>query len=99
MNDSEENGRGVYAISVVTELTGVSQQALRGYEEKGLVAPDRTEGGTRRYSRNDVERINEIAALLDTGLNHEGVAQVLRLQAEADDLRREINELTDADQS
>jgi DNA-binding transcriptional MerR regulator len=97
MEEPDENGRGLYSISVVAELTGVSQQALRGYEENGLVTPDRTDGGTRRYSRDDVERINEIAALLETGLNHEGVSQVLKLQAEADGLRRELKEVTDAD--
>ena len=98
MDKSEEDRRGLYSISVVAELTGVSQQALRGYEENGLVTPDRTDGGTRRYSRDDVERITEIAALLETGLNHEGVAQVLKLQAEADGLRRELKEFTDADE-
>jgi DNA-binding transcriptional MerR regulator len=97
MEQPEENRRGLYSISVVAELTGVSQQALRGYEENGLVTPDRTDGGTRRYSREDVGRINEIAALLETGLNHEGVAQVLKLKAEADGLRRELKEFTDVD--
>jgi DNA-binding transcriptional MerR regulator len=97
MDEPEENRRGLYSISVVAELTGVSQQALRGYEENGLVTPGRTAGGTRRYSRDDIERINEIAALLETGLNHEGVAQVLKLQAEADGLRRELREFTEAE--
>ena len=69
--------RTLYSISVVTELTGVSQQALRGYEEKGLVTPHRTGGGTRRYSRDDIDHITEIARLLESGLNHEGVVQVL----------------------
>jgi DNA-binding transcriptional MerR regulator len=87
--------RALFGISAVTELTGVSQQALRGYEEKGLITPQRTAGGTRRYSRHDVERITEIAGLLDTGLNHEGVVQVLRLQEEAAGLRQEIKDLTE----
>ena len=97
MEKPDENRRGLYSISVVAELTGVSQQALRGYEVNGLITPGRTDGGTRRYSQDDVERINEIAALLETGLNHEGVAQVLKLQAEADGLRRELKEFTDVD--
>jgi DNA-binding transcriptional MerR regulator len=91
--------RAVYPISAVTEMTGVSQQALRGYEEKGLISPQRTDGGTRRYSRDDVERVAVIAELLDSGLNHEGVTQVLKLQEEAAGLRREIKDLTDADGS
>ena len=96
VNDElDQSDRALFSISVVTELTGVSQQSLRGYEEKGLVTPHRTDGGTRRYSRDDIDRINEIAALLETGLNAEGVVQVMRLQAEADGLRQELKEATD----
>ena len=95
MNDElEQSDRALFGISVVTELTGVSQQTLRTYEDRGLITPHRTEGGTRRYSRDDVERIGEIAKLLETGLNHEGVHQVMKLQAEADGLRQELNEVT-----
>ena len=95
MNDElDQSDRALYSISVVTELTGVSQQALRGYEERGLVTPHRTGGGTRRYSRDDIDHINEIAKLLESGLNHEGVVQVMKLQAEADGLRQELMEAT-----
>jgi len=93
-DDLDQSDRALFSISVVTELTGVSQQALRGYEDKGLVTPHRTGGGTRRYSRDDIERINEIANLLETGLNAEGVLQVMKLQAEADGLREELKEAT-----
>ena len=96
MNDDlDQSDRALYSISVVTELTGVSQQALRGYEDKGLITPRRTDGGTRRYSRDDIDRINEIAKLLETGLNTEGVHQVMKLQAEADGLRQELKDATD----
>ncbi len=96
MNDElDQSDRALFSISVVTELTGVSQQALRGFEDRGLVTPRRTDGGTRRYSRDDVDRIHEIARLLETGLNHEGVHQVMKLQAEADGLRQELREATD----
>jgi MerR family transcriptional regulator, heat shock protein HspR len=91
----DESDRALYSISVVTELTGVSQQALRGYEDKGLITPQRTDGGTRRYSRDDIDRINEIAKLLGTGLNTEGVNQVMKLQAEADGLRQELEDARD----
>lgn len=92
MNELDEGDRALYSISVVTELTGVSQQALRGYEDKGLITPQRTGGGTRRYSRDDIDRINEIAELVGTGLNTEGVNQVLKLKAEADGLRQELED-------
>ena len=96
MNDElDEGDRALFSISVVTELTGVSQQTLRGYEDKGLITPHRTEGGTRRYSRDDIDRINEIAKLLGTGLNTEGVNQVMKLKAEAAGLRRELEDARD----
>jgi len=88
--------RALYAISVISELTGVHPQTLRTYEAKGLLEPHRTDGGTRRYSRNDVGRIRHITTLLSSGLNLEGVQQVLRLQAETTRLRDEIAELRSA---
>ena len=86
--------RGVYSISVVAELTGVSPQSLRELEARGLIKPKRTDGGTRRYSENDVERIKEVAALLGTGVNHEGALQLMEMRAEAAELRREIRDLS-----
>lgn len=85
--------RAVYSISVTSELTGVNPQMLRAYENKGLLAPFRTEGGTRRYSGHDVERIGQITTLLASGLNLAGVEHVLRLQAETERLQATIDQL------
>lgn len=74
--------RGVYAISVAAELVGTGQQNIRQYERKGLLTPDRTDGGTRRYSENDLATLRRIATLLDEGLNLAGVKLVLELEAE-----------------
>ncbi len=83
-----EDSRGVYAISVAAELTGAGVQNLRVYEKHGLVEPSRTDGGTRRYSENDLRRISRVLALLEAGLNLAGVALVLELEADNDRLRR-----------
>jgi MerR family transcriptional regulator/heat shock protein HspR len=88
-----EPDRGLYGISVAAELTGIDPQMLRVYEKRGLLEPQRTEGGTRRYSRRDIERINQISTLLASGLNLAGVEQVLALTAETDRLRDEIEAL------
>jgi MerR family transcriptional regulator/heat shock protein HspR len=85
--------QALYPISVASELTGVNPQMLRAYEEKGLLAPSRTAGGTRRYSGHDVDRISEITTLLAAGLNLAGVEHVLRLRAENHRLRTEIDRL------
>jgi MerR family transcriptional regulator/heat shock protein HspR len=87
--------RALYSISVTSELTGVNPQMLRAYETKGLLTPFRTEGGTRRYSGRDLDRIAEITDLLAAGLNLAGVEHVLTLRAETHRLRAEIDRLRD----
>jgi MerR family transcriptional regulator/heat shock protein HspR len=85
--------RAVYGIAVVSELTGLHPQTLRGYEANDLVAPARTEGGTRRYSANDVAHVQRITALLAAGLNLAGVKRVLELEEETRRLRTELAKL------
>jgi DNA-binding transcriptional MerR regulator len=84
--------RGLYSISVAAELTGIGPQTLRLYEKKGLVDPDRTDGGTRRYSDQDIRRIQRIAELTAIGLNLAGVGLVLELEAENNLLREQLAE-------
>ncbi|HEY0904439.1 MAG TPA: MerR family transcriptional regulator [Marmoricola sp.] len=82
-----EHDRAVYAISVAAELSGTAVQNLRVYERHGLLTPDRTSGGTRRYSPQDVDRLLRIRELLDAGLNLAGVDRVLVLEDEVARLR------------
>ena len=97
--------RAVYVISVAAELAGVHPQTLRIYERRGLLAPARTAGGSRRYSDADLALLERIAELTDEGLNLAGVQRVLELertvaelQAQLDDARRaqerQVAELT-----
>lgn len=81
---------GVYAISVVANLVGTGQQNIRLYERKGLLTPDRTAGGTRQYSQEDLVVLRRISELLDEGLNLAGVAKVLELEAANARLRAEL---------
>lgn len=83
-----EHEQPVFAISVAAELSGTAVQNLRVYERHGLVSPERTDGGTRRYSQADVDRLLRIRALLDDGLNLAGVTRVLMLEDEVARLRR-----------
>jgi MerR family transcriptional regulator/heat shock protein HspR len=85
--------RALYSISVAAEVTGVNPQMLRVYEQKGLLTPHRTEGGTRRYSGQELDRIGEIATLLAAGLNMAGVEVVLQLRAENHRLQGEVDRL------
>jgi MerR family transcriptional regulator/heat shock protein HspR len=88
-----EPGHAVYPISVASELSGVDPQMLRTYEQRGLLSPFRTQGGTRRYSREDLDRVSEISSLLGDGLNLAGVSQVLQLRAQTRRLAAQIGEL------
>ncbi|MQW75328.1 MerR family transcriptional regulator [Nocardioides sp. dk4132] len=72
--------RGVFAISVAADMVSMRIQNLRVYERRGLVAPDRTPGGSRLYSPDDIERLHRIRELLGEGLNLAGVARVLALE-------------------
>lgn len=71
---------GVYSISVASELSGVGPQTLRLYERRGLISPDRTAGGTRRYSPNDLQRLERIGELVGLGVNLTGIATILDLE-------------------
>lgn len=81
---------GLYAISVAAELVGTGQQNLRLYERKGLLEPGRTDGGTRRYSEQDLDTLRRISELLDDGLNLAGIRMVLDLEAVNRRLEREL---------
>ena len=90
---AERLDRAVYVISVAAELAGVHPQTLRIYERKGLLEPARTDGGSRRYSDRDLDRLRRISDLTEAGLNLEGVKRVMELEDEVRRLRAEIEEL------
>lgn len=87
-----DSSRPLYAISVAAELSGTSMQNLRSYERNGLLLPSRSEGGTRRYSQDDVEVLLRIRELIDGGLNVAGVQQVLALETQVAALRAELED-------
>lgn len=89
-----DEDRAVYIISVAAELAGVHPQTLRIYERKGLVAPQRTSGNTRRYSDRDIALLRQIQDLTqEGGINLAGVKMIIELQAQLDALRAETDEL------
>jgi MerR family transcriptional regulator/heat shock protein HspR len=88
-----EPGRGLFSISVAAELAGLHPQTLRIYEREGLIDPARSPGGTRRYSTDDMSRLQEITTLMSSGLNLAGVRKVLELQEETRRLNAEIERL------
>ncbi|GAA3753511.1 hypothetical protein GCM10022240_03110 [Microbacterium kribbense] len=85
--------QGVYGISVAAELVEMGAQTLRQYEARGLLEPDRTAGGTRRYSPNDLDRLRRIAGLLDAGVNLAGIGMVFDLERQNHDLTEQNTRL------
>ena len=72
--------RGVYGISVAAELSGINEQSLRLYERHGLLKPERSAGGTRRYSADDLARLQRISELVNAGVNLAGIDRILSLE-------------------
>jgi MerR family transcriptional regulator/heat shock protein HspR len=83
----------VFVISVAARLVDMHPQTLRNYEREGLIEPDRSTGGNRLYSEDDLERLAMIAELSDQGLNLAGIRMVLDLRAENHALGNEVNRL------
>lgn len=81
---------GVYGISVAAELSGAAVQSLRLWERHGLLTPDRSDGGTRRYSPADLTRIARIIALVAEGVNIAGIGRILHLEDDNAALRAQV---------
>lgn len=84
---------GVFGISVAADMLAMQVQNLRVYERHGLVDPDRTPGGTRLYSHDDLDRLARIRDLLGEGLNLAGIAHVIALETEVERLREDVRRL------
>jgi MerR family transcriptional regulator/heat shock protein HspR len=78
--DQPAASHGVYGISVAAELSGIPVQSLRLYESHGLITPIRSDGGTRRYSADDLARLRRISHLVALGVNLAGIGRILELE-------------------
>lgn len=88
--------RALYIISVAAELAGVHAQTLRIYERKGLIEPQRTQGGSRRYSDRDIELLQRIQTLTNDGVSLAGVRRILGLEDQLARAQARIDQLTEA---
>lgn len=89
-----KKGKGYYSISVVAKMFSVHQQTIRMYEKEGLIAPKRSDGNTRLFSEEDVERLEEIINLTHKmGVNLAGVEVILKLQKKLGKMQQDMNKL------
>lgn len=88
--------KGYFSISAVAKMFSVHQQTIRLYEKEGLITPKRSEGGTRLFSEEDVDKLEEIIYLThQLGINLAGVDMILKLQKKIKRLQDEMNKVFD----
>jgi MerR family transcriptional regulator/heat shock protein HspR len=89
----KKKGKAAYMISVVAETYGIHPQTLRLYEREGLLKPSRSEGNTRLYTEEDLERLELILNLTrDLGVNLAGVEVVMNMRRRMEEMQREMQE-------
>ena len=89
MNDKKTIS--LYFISVASTLSGIHPQTIRTYEEKGLIKPYRTKGGTRRYSQEDVDKLIQIASLSQRGIKLEGIKIIYEMRDKIEEMQEKID--------
>lgn len=83
MNDQVRRNMPLFPIGIVMQLTELSARQIRYYEQNDLISPARTKGNQRLFSFYDVDRLLEIKALIEQGVNITGVKQVIQLKQQA----------------
>src|SRR5918912_2184202 len=90
---TKAKGKAAYMISAVAEQYEIHPQTLRLYEREGLLAPSRSEGNTRLYTDEDLERLEVILKLTrDLGVNLAGVEIILNMREKMDQMQREFEQ-------
>lgn len=93
---TKRKSKGAYMISSVAEMYGIHPQTLRLYEREGLLKPSRTEGNTRLYTEEDLERLEFILNLArDLGVNIAGIAIILQMRERMEEMNRQMQSFVD----
>jgi MerR family transcriptional regulator, heat shock protein HspR len=88
---ARRKSKGAYMISAVAEMYEIHPQTLRLYEREGLLKPSRTEGNTRLYTDEDLERLEFILNLArDLGVNIAGIAIILQMRERMEEMNRQM---------
>jgi DNA-binding transcriptional MerR regulator len=80
----------LYTVGQVAQMLGVQVAFLRRLDREELVSPARSEGGQRRYSRREIDRVQRVSELAGEGLSLAGIRRLLVAEAEVDDLQRQL---------
>jgi len=89
---AKRKSKGAYMISAVAEMYDIHPQTLRLYEREGLLLPSRTEGNTRLYTDEDLERLEFILNLArDLGVNIAGIGIILQMRERMEEMNRQMH--------
>ncbi len=93
---TKRKSKGAYMISAVAEMYDIHPQTLRLYEREGLLLPSRSDGNTRLYTDEDLERLEFILNLArDLGVNIAGIAIVLQMRERMEEMNRQMQGFVD----
>lgn len=89
-----KRNKAYYSISAVAKMFSVHQQTVRLYEKEGLLTPKRSEGNTRLFSEEDIDRLEEIIYLTHKlGINLAGVEMILKLKKQLAKMQKDMNSI------
>ncbi|MGA7885532.1 MAG: helix-turn-helix transcriptional regulator [Acidobacteriaceae bacterium] len=93
---TKRKSKGAYMISAVAEMYDIHPQTLRLYEREGLLKPSRTEGNTRLYTDEDLERLEFILNLArDLGVNIAGIAIILQMRERMEAMNHQMQDFVE----
>ena len=91
--------KGYYSISAVAKMFSIHQQTIRLYEKEGLITPKRSDGNTRLFSEEDIDRLEEVIYLThELGINLAGVEMIFKLKKQINKMQKDMNKLFDTAQ-
>ena len=94
LNNKLKKKQAFFSISAVAKMFSVHQQTIRLYEKEGFITPKRSDGNTRMFSEEDVDRLEEIIHLThQLGINLAGVEMILKLQKKITRMQKDMNKI------
>ena len=89
----DDHDAPLYTVGQVADMLGVQPAFIRRLDSERVVEPSRSDGGQRRYSRSEIERVQQVATMADQGLSLAGIRRILVLEAQVEKLKRQVNAL------
>jgi MerR family transcriptional regulator/heat shock protein HspR len=92
--------KGHYSISAVSNMVGIHPQTIRMYEREGFICPRRSDGNTRMFSDEDIEKLEQIIFYTNKlGINLAGIEVILKMQKRIEKLQNQVNEIFKSSQN